>query len=155
MSYKIDNQENIEKIDYEVLCVSSCDICFDEKTNIMKTECGCKTLYCLNCIESMNNLCCVCKNILFNKQISELNEIFDPDDYLPHNKQHDWYEDIPEVIDVKNRHLINIYKQIDMNTIGTRFNQSIDIREAVCPKFAVSPWLQSTSEPDTNVKHIF
>jgi len=53
-----DNKNNL------ILCISTCDICFEEDINIIKTRCGCTVHYCFNCINKMNNICCVCKNLL-------------------------------------------------------------------------------------------
>lgn len=85
-----------------------------------------------------------------------LSEIYNSDNYLPQNKRDDWFEVLPEAISVKNRHLINVSKPIGINTIGTSLrNPSWDIRGTPsCPKFVVAPWLQSTIEPDTNLKSL-
>ena len=76
---------------------------------------------------------------------------------LPQEKEKDWFETI-ETVDVKNSHLINIYRPIGANTIGSTHKAAIyDIRgldKAVCPKFVVSPWLQSSYEPDRSSKGI-
>jgi len=81
-------------------------------------------------------------------------ELFDADKYLPQEVNDDWFETQPEPVSVKNRHLINVTKPIGINTIGSsNKNQSYDIRGTpACPKFAVSPWLQSAIEPDVNLK---
>jgi len=81
-------------------------------------------------------------------------ELFDVDKYLPQEVNDDWFEVQPEPVSVKNRHLINITKPIGVNTIGTSLkNASYDIRGTQsCPKYVVSPWLQSSIEPDTNLK---
>jgi hypothetical protein len=85
-------------------------------------------------------------------------EIFNSKYYLPSQQSvnNDWFEVIPEAISVKNRHLINVSKPIGINTIGTSLrNASWDIRGAPQnPKFVISPWLQSTIEPDTNIKSL-
>lgn len=85
-----------------------------------------------------------------------LGEIYNSDNYLPKNQRDDWFEVLPEAISVKNRHLINVSKPIGINTIGTSLrNPSWDIRGTPsCPKFVVAPWLQSTIEPDTNLKSL-
>jgi len=79
------------------------------------------------------------------------------DDFLPKEEEKDWFETI-ETVDVKNSHLINIYKPIGVNTIGSsQKNATYDIRgtdKAVCPKFVVSPWMQSSIEPDRNMKSL-
>jgi hypothetical protein len=86
----------------------------------------------------------------------KLDEIFNSDNFLPKYKRDDWFEVLPEAISVKNRHLINVSKPIGINTIGTSLrNPSWDIRGSpACPKFVVAPWMQSTIEPDTNLKSL-
>jgi len=80
--------------------------------------------------------------------------LFDADNYLPQEKNNDWFEVQEEPISVKNRHLINVTKPIGINTIGSsRRNATYDIRGTVAnPKFTVSPWMQSSIEPDHNLK---
>jgi hypothetical protein len=89
-----------------------------------------------------------------SNQNCEPEDLFDVDKYLPQEVNDDWFEVQPEPISVKNRHLINITKPIGINTIGTsKRNASWDIRGGpACPKFVVSPWMQSSIEPDTNLK---
>lgn len=71
--------------------------------------------------------------------------------YLPQEKEKDWFETI-ETVDIKDSRAINIYRPIGADTIGSTHKGAIyDIRgldKAVCPKFVVSPWLQSSWEPD-------
>jgi len=72
------------------------------------------------------------------------------DNYLPlETKDNDWFETI-ETTDVKNRHLINIYRPCGVNTSGSSHkNVSQDIRgEPPCPKETLGPWYQSSIEPD-------
>jgi len=82
---------------------------------------------------------------------------YDSINFLPQQKEKDWFETI-ETVDVKNSHLINIYRPIGANTIGETHKYAIyDIRgldKAVCPKFVVSPWLQSSAEPDRSYKSL-
>jgi hypothetical protein len=77
--------------------------------------------------------------------------------YLPKEKDDDWFETI-ETVNVKNSHLINIYRPIGVNTIGsTHKNSTYDLRgtdKAVCPKFVVAPWNQSSIEPDRSMKSL-
>jgi hypothetical protein len=84
-------------------------------------------------------------------------EKYDSNSYLPQEKERDWFETI-ETVDVKNSHLINIYRPIGANTIGSTHKYAIyDIRgldKAVCPKMVVSPWLQSSAEPDRSSKSL-
>ncbi len=84
-------------------------------------------------------------------------DLFDVDKYLPQEVNDDWFEVQPEPISVKNRHLINITKPIGINTIGSSLrNASYDIRGApACPKFVVSPFLNSNIEADVNIKPLY
>ena len=92
-----------------------------------------------------------------SNQNCEPEDLFDVDKYLPQEVNDDWFEVMNEPISVKNRHLINITKPIGINTIGTSLkNANYDLRAApACPKFVVSPWLQSSIEPDVNLKPLF
>lgn len=77
--------------------------------------------------------------------------------YLPQEKEKDWFETI-ETVDIKDSRAINIYRPIGADTIGSTHKGAIyDIRgldKAVCPKFVVSPWLQSSWEPDRSSKSL-
>ncbi|ARF11323.1 hypothetical protein Klosneuvirus_1_180 [Klosneuvirus KNV1] len=92
-----------------------------------------------------------------SNQNCEPEDLFDVDKYLPQEVNDDWFEVMNEPISVKNRHLINITKPIGINTIGTSLkNANYDLRAApACPKMIVSPWLQSSIEPDVNLKPLF
>jgi hypothetical protein len=96
------------------------------------------------------------RNTCGSNQDCSPDDLFDVDKYLPQEVNDDWFEVQPEPISVKNRHLINITKPIGVNTIGTsKKNASYDLRASpACPKYVVSPWLQSSIEPDTNLKPI-
>jgi hypothetical protein len=81
-------------------------------------------------------------------------ELFKVDELLPQEVNKNWFEVMPEPIKIKNRHLINVTRPVGVNTIGTSLkNASYDIRGTPpCPKFVLSPWLQSSIEPDINIK---
>ena len=81
-------------------------------------------------------------------------DLFKNDKLLPQEVNKDWFEVMPEPIKVKNRHLINITRPMGVNTIGSALkNASHDLRgDEACPKFVVAPWLQSSIEPDLNIK---
>jgi hypothetical protein len=81
-------------------------------------------------------------------------DIFKSDNYLAKETNQSWFEVPPEPISIKNRHLINISRPIGVNTIGNSLrNPSYDLRGSPPnPKFVVSPWMQSTIEPDLNIK---
>lgn len=80
-------------------------------------------------------------------------DLFDSNNYLPKEHRDDWYEVMPEPVSVKNRNLINVTRPIGVNTISTtKKNASYDIRGAPsCPKYVVSPFLNSSIEPDINL----
>lgn len=82
---------------------------------------------------------------------------YDVNGFLPQEEEKDWFETI-EQVDVKNSNLINIYRPIGVNTIGSSQKAaSYDIRGydgAVAPKFVVGPWLQSSYEPDRSTKSL-
>lgn len=88
----------------------------------------------------------------------KVSEIFNSKNYLPNEKSAnpDWFDIVPDAISVKNRHLINVSKPIGVNTVGCSLrNPSYDIRGSPpCPKYVVSPWMNSTIEPDTNLKSL-
>lgn len=84
-------------------------------------------------------------------------DLFNVDKYLPQEVTDKWWDMLPEPVSVKNRHLINITKPIGVNTIGSSLrNATHDIRGDVPnPKYAISPWMNSTIEPDTNFKPLY
>jgi hypothetical protein len=88
------------------------------------------------------------------RELSE-EEKFNASELLPKEERQDWFEDVtPQKI--KNRHLINIYRPIGVNTVITsRKNGSLDIRgNPVNPKTFVSPFLNSSIDPDVNARGI-
>jgi len=92
-----------------------------------------------------------------SNQDCEPEDLFDVDKYLPQEVNDSWFEVEPEPISVKNRHLINITKPIGVNTIGSSKRiASHDLRaQYPNPKFVVSPFLNSSVEPDLNIKPLF
>lgn len=76
-------------------------------------------------------------------------ELMDSDSLLP-KEENDWFDTVPEPIKVKNRHLININRPIGIDTIGSSMKIACrDIRGNIpAPKFVVSPFLNSSVEPD-------
>lgn len=79
-------------------------------------------------------------------------EMFNANNLLPQEQKEDWFEVMPEPISVKNKHLINLSRPIGINTIGTtNKNPTYDLRGTIPnPKSVVSPWMQSSIEPDIN-----
>ena len=81
-------------------------------------------------------------------------DLFKVDRLLPQEANPDWFEVMPEPIKVKNRHLVNVTRPVGVNTIGgSHKNASYDLRGSPpCPKFVVSPWMNSSISPDLNIK---
>lgn len=92
-----------------------------------------------------------------SNQNCEPEDLFDVDKYLPQEVNDDWFETVQEPISVKNRHLINITKPIGVNTIGSSLkNASYDIRgRPANPKAVISPWMNSSIEPDVSLKPLY
>lgn len=80
---------------------------------------------------------------------------FNPASLLPQEKNGEWFDDPHESTNVTSPHLINIYRPVGINTIySTMKNPSHDIRGTIAnPKQDVSPWLNSSYEPDTNIRN--
>ena len=80
-------------------------------------------------------------------------------DLLPQQVNKDWFEtDLKDGINVDQDNLIQTDKYvIGVNTVGQSLkNASYDLRLAPTnPRVVVSPWNQSTIEPDYNIKNIF
>jgi hypothetical protein len=82
---------------------------------------------------------------------------YDAKDFLPKEVNNQWFDtDFSQAKhNINDDKLINTDRYvIGINTVGQSLkNASHDIRGAVMvPKFAVSPWMNSTIEPDTNIK---
>lgn len=81
-------------------------------------------------------------------------DLFVVDKLLPQETNADWFETMPEPIKVKNRHLVNVTRPVGVSTIGGSLKiPNYDIRPSPpCPKFVVSPWMNSSVEQDLNIK---
>lgn len=80
---------------------------------------------------------------------------FKLENFLPvDDKSKDWFETI-DTVNVKNKHLINIYRPCGVNTTNSSHkNVTLDIRgEPTCPKDVVAPWYQSSIEPNIKLKN--
>lgn len=100
------------------------------------------------------NACGEPASINKNDQLIMNDDLFNADNYLPQVSNKDWFDVPPEPVNVKNRHLINVTRPIGVDSVASsKKNASHDIRGSpVCPKFVVSPWLQSSIDPDINNK---
>jgi hypothetical protein len=93
-----------------------------------------------------------------SKKLSE-EEKMNSSTLLPKEQNNDWFDtcaDTTKGLKIKNRHLININRPIGVSTISTqRKNPSYDVRgNPANPKFVVSPFLNSSYEPDINASGI-
>ncbi len=84
---------------------------------------------------------------------------FNSGELLPKEVNNDWFEtDFSHAqVNVDDSNLVVTDRYIvGVNTVGQSLkNPSYDIRAApACPKFTVSPWQQSTIEPDFNIKNL-
>lgn len=78
---------------------------------------------------------------------------FDPKGLLPSEKNGDWFDDPYETTNIASSQLINIFRPVGVDTIqSTLKNPSLDLRGGEFnPKYPVSPWNNSSIEPDTNI----
>lgn len=85
------------------------------------------------------------------KGSSAKDDIYNAKELLPKQADKDWFE-VHNNVKVKNSHLINVYRPIGANTVsGTLRNPTWDFRGDIAnPRYVVSPWLQSTIDPDIN-----
>ena len=95
-----------------------------------------------------------CNAVDFNRNYLKK---YDSKNYLPQEVNDEWFD--PDFTQAKNKlnsdSLINTEKYvIGVDTVGQSLkNASYDIRGTVAnPKFNVSPWNNSTYEPDYNIK---
>lgn len=88
----------------------------------------------------------------------DINDLFDLNKVMPQETQEDWFDVEPLLSTKKIRgtHLIHPKVHMGVNTVGTSLrNATHDIRGDVPnPKTTVSPWNNSTIEPDTNIMGI-
>jgi len=85
---------------------------------------------------------------------------YDSSQYLPKEVNDEWFEtDFTQAkYNLNDDKLINTNRYIiGVNTVGQSLkNPSYDIRGTIPnPKYTVSPWLNSTYEPDTNIKPLY
>ena len=85
---------------------------------------------------------------------------YDSSQYLPKEINDEWFEtDFTQAkYNLNDDKLINTNRYIiGVNTVGQSLkNPSYDIRGTIPnPKYTVSPWMNSTYEPDTNIKPLY
>jgi len=109
---------------------------------------------------SKSSSSCTAKNMQKLIAENEKNKLkFQASELLPNEINKDWFEtDFSHAqVNVNKDNLVVTDKYvIGVNTVGQSLkNPSYDLRAAPpCPKFTVSPWMQSTIEPDFNIKNI-
>lgn len=88
----------------------------------------------------------------------DVKDQFDVEKMLPNEIEEDWFdvEPLQSTKKIKGPHLIHPKVQMGVNTVGTsKKYASHDIRGDIPnPKTNVSPWLNSSIEPDTNLRGI-
>lgn len=89
-----------------------------------------------------------------SSQNCPVEDLFNPENYLPKETNDQWFKTQKEPVSIKNRHLVNVVRPIGIDTIVTsQKNASRDIRgNPPCPKFVISPFLNSPIEPDNNIR---
>jgi hypothetical protein len=86
----------------------------------------------------------------------DVKDLFDVDKMLPQEIENDWFDTEPlqTTKKVKSASLIHPKVHMGVNTVGSSLkNGSLDIRGDIPnPKINISPWNNSTIEPDTNIR---
>lgn len=83
---------------------------------------------------------------------------FNPISLLPNEDDNDaeWFDNPykSNAVSVKSKHLINVSRPIGVNTIGQSLkNANLQLRpDPANPKVPVSPWSNSSIEPDNNIR---
>jgi hypothetical protein len=89
---------------------------------------------------------------------SDVDDLFDINKMLPHDVEEQWFDVEPLVTTkkIKGTHLIHPKVHMGVNTVMSSLrNGTHDLRGDIPnPKIKVSPWNNSTIEPDTNLKGI-
>ena len=89
--------------------------------------------------------------------INNKQEKLNSGDLLPGKSDQKWFENPDVGIKIEDANLLSdAVQKVGVDTVGqTRKNPSYDIRGTVpCPKFQISPWNNSTTEPDYNLKSL-
>lgn len=89
---------------------------------------------------------------------ADTKDLFDVDKMLPKEKEEGWFdvEPLMSTKKIKGTHLIHPKVHMGVNTVGnTLKNGTHDIRGDIPnPRINVSPWNNSSIEPDTNIRGI-
>ena len=98
-----------------------------------------------------------CSSNMYGTQNCDPEELYNPDNVLPQEVNEGWWDEIPDALPAKDKHLINITRPFGVGTIGqSNRNQSYDVRGTpVVQKEAISPFLNSGIEPDLSINPVF
>jgi len=90
-----------------------------------------------------------------NKRKMTDKDKFNPSSLLPREKNNNWFDDPHESTSIKSAKLLNIHRPTGVNTIQSTLKiPSHDIRGTPAnPKYPISPWNNSSVEPDTNLRN--
>lgn len=96
------------------------------------------------------------KKLYTHRTIDDIKDQFDVDKMLPQEIEDDWFdvEPLMSTKKIKGTHLINPKVHIGVNTVQSSLrNGTHDIRGDIPnPKINISPWNNSTIEPDNNIR---
>lgn len=83
-------------------------------------------------------------------------KLYDAESYMPQEKVDDWFQTISVPQKVKDQHLLMNPIGQGISTVGnSKRIKNLDLRPApFCPKFAVSPWGNSSYDPSTSRKSL-
>lgn len=86
----------------------------------------------------------------------DIKDQFDVMKLLPNEYEDDWFEPLLTTKKIRGTHLLHPKVHMGVNTVGSSLrNGTHDLRGDIPnPKINVSPWNNSTIEPDTNIKGI-
>lgn len=97
-------------------------------------------------------------NTRYANQMGESRPKLTSSDLLPGYTNDKWFDNPDVGIRVEDANLLaDATSKVGVDTVGqTRKNPAYDLRGTIpCPKFVVSPWNNSTIEPDINLKSLY
>lgn len=96
------------------------------------------------------------KKAYVRKSRKDIEDLYDVDQMLPQEIENDWFDTAPlqTTKKIKNSHLIDPKTQFGHNSQGSSLkNPSLDLRgDIYVEKRDVGPWMNSTTDPDTNIR---
>jgi len=112
----------------------------------------------MNPIRMIIGIFLIKKNKFTKRTPDDVKDLFDINKMLPQEIEKDWFDVEPLLTTkkIKGTHLLHPKVHMGVNTVASSLrNGTHDIRGDIPnPKFPISPWLNSTIEPDTNLKGI-